>query len=188
MRKVRVLNKLPKKCKKCENTAPIMLAADSLFSCEICKRETLTKTGEVAKICKMCAANNKQCGFCLESTVKIKVAKAPKEKKYRKHSIIKRIVLAPAKSDKFFWPREMATFIKLLAIYPNINFWKLAPIKTVSSLIYFFKSEKPYLDNMYKIFHYVPEKKEVEIKIGEKEGNDYNPSKKIKTVKEFLSK
>jgi len=175
--------KLPQKCKKCAESSESDLIGDisyEFFSCEICKKTTkLAPNQFVPKICYQCAAENKQCGYCCDKIVKVKPINLG--------SIVKRIVLAPAKCDKFFWSREVNFLNRLLIKYPDIKFWQKSEIKRVNSLIAFLSSDSVYLDKQYKSFHYVvPTANLVEIKIGEKCGEDYNKEHKIRTVKDLF--
>ena len=175
--------KLPQKCPKCAELNICDLIPEpqyEFYSCEECKKHTKLEEKHAPRLCFQCATKGKKCGYCCEAIVK---EKAPDHR-----DIVRRVVLAPAKCDKYFWGREMTLLQRLLVKYPDLKFWYNAPIKQVNSLLSFASSDAIYLDRLYKMFHFNPIVKIDEIKLGEKYGTDYNKENKVRTVKQFLSK
>lgn len=116
----------------------------------------------------------------------------PKEKKIRKRikdfypsDVIERTVF-PIQNNNVFWKKENALFKKLITKYPNKEFWKKVRLKTVPSLAIYINAEAEYLRLKYQEFHFQPETVKEEIKLGDKVGEDYNTTKKPKSLKDFL--
>lgn len=116
----------------------------------------------------------------------------PKVKKPRKRvkdfypsDVIERTVF-PIQNNNAFWKKENHLFKRLIAKYPDKEFWKKVELKKVPSLAIFINIDAEYLRLKYQEFKFQPETPKEEIKLGDKTGEDYNITKKPKTLKDFL--
>jgi hypothetical protein len=105
-----------------------------------------------------------------------------------KKNILEKLVVIPDKGKRNFWGREMQSLNILIEKYPEDFFWKgLTFDKKFDSIIVLrsgYYSEE--LEKKYKRFIYVIPKSN-NIKIGEKQGEDYVQKNKRKTLRDFLS-
>lgn len=105
-----------------------------------------------------------------------------------KKNILEKLVVIPDKGKRNFWGREMQSLNILIEKYPEDFFWKgLTFDKKFDSIIVLrsgYYSEE--LEKKYKRFKYVIPKSN-NIKIGEKQGEDYVQNNKRKTLRDFLS-
>lgn len=102
-----------------------------------------------------------------------------------KQFIIDRFILSPD------WPQEMRICARLIKKYPEREFWQTITLGwSPNSLSYFLaKSGGKLLDDSYKEYlKNPPAKKRPEIVLSdEKQGENYTPDKKIKSLRDFLT-
>lgn len=114
-----------------------------------------------------------------------KVAKEIKPK-FSVRKLVTKIIHPIPKNNKDFWAKEITLLKRLIAKYPNVDFWEKGTFKKVPSFAIYLTTEDSYLFSKYQEFLFQPETDKVEIKLGEKTGEDYNKQVKPKTIKDFL--
>jgi hypothetical protein len=105
-----------------------------------------------------------------------------------KKKIVERLIDVPEKGKRPFWAREMTLLNKLLARWPNLNFWhKVKFGDKYPSLAYLLtnlgvsKVVRKYNEFIFEI----PAQKTYNL--GDKVGKDVSFPKKSKSIKDFLN-
>jgi hypothetical protein len=107
-------------------------------------------------------------------------------KKINKRDLIKKLVVEPKLQKRMFWAREMKLLNDLMCIFDDMDFWsKIRTNKVPSLAILKSKNGIKILKKKYREFKYkIPEK--VEIRLGEKQGEDKKIHKTPKTIRQFI--
>lgn len=105
-----------------------------------------------------------------------------------KKKLIEKLVIVPEKQKRIFWGREMKSLNFLLEQYPEDFFWKGLTFDQKFDSIIILRSGyyAELLEKKYKRYKYIIPKPN-SIEIGEKQGEDYVPKNKRKTLRDFLS-
>ncbi len=143
------------------------------------------------------AAGEKQCPDCgavVGSRVKkcqcghfFKAKKKPKVK-ISKRDILERLVIDPESGKRVFYKAQMKHLNVLCERY-SLEFMNVVNFyKKFDSLTYLVSPKlKKALDKKFRAFNYVVDKSRYpEYILGEKSGEDFNPVKKKRTLKDFL--
>ena len=110
-----------------------------------------------------------------------------RKKKIKITDIVQRIISPIPKGDKHFWGREVTLLKRLLEKYPDLKFWNGIELKKVPSFAIYLTVESKYLFCKYQEYLFTPEKSSQNFSLGEKSGEDYNPKRKPRNVKDFLT-
>lgn len=103
-----------------------------------------------------------------------------------KRELLKKLLRVPNKTNKSFWGKQFRILNSLLKKFPDIKFWEQLVVVKVDCLTLYAGEDANGIADQYKKYIFQPELKNIEVKLGEKTGEDYNTTVKPKTIKEFL--
>lgn len=106
----------------------------------------------------------------------------------KREILCKLLNLSFKRAPKGFWPKEAMMLKRLMEKLPDKSFWETVEIPKVDSLTYYHNGSKllKELEERYKNHFFQPEFTNPQIKLGDKQGEDYNTTNKPRTIKDFL--
>lgn len=103
-----------------------------------------------------------------------------------KRELLKKLLHIPQKVQPSFWGKQFRILNSVLKKFPDLKFWEQLVVVKVNCLTLYAGEDANGISEKYKKYIFQPELKNMEIKIGEKIGPDYNINIKPKSIKDFL--
>jgi hypothetical protein len=103
-----------------------------------------------------------------------------------KRELLNKLLHIPKKVHPSFWGKQFRILNSLLKKFPDMKFWEQIVVVRVDCLTLYAGEDANGIADKYKKYIFQPELKNLEVKLGEKAGQDYNITVKPKTIKDFL--